>query len=213
MPKGKEKNPPIQTLVLRAARDADVCPIHMARGKVVRRPDNRMAKHYMLKHPTEKIPDKFYHGPRDFMGMAIPEYSGPFPVGTRVRVAGFEDAPRVCPECGKIREPVDKMRRHYDKKHKSKAYPDKPMFSFHREIVKEVEEGFDITPIKGTVFGVTPAGYGGKKIPAIIHVRLDHPIDIHASGRGGISKRPVYYDLGAMTCYERELRPLKKRKK
>lgn len=199
------------TLVLRAARDSDVCPICLAKGKVRHRPDEKMLLHYQKKHPRDKIPDKFYKGPRDMHGMPIPEYSGPFPVGTRVKIVGYEDSPKLCPECGKERTPVSAMRRHYDKKHKSKPYPDKPKFSFHREVVAEIEDGYDVEPIKGVVFGVTPAGYGGPRVPATIHVRLDKPIDIHASGRGPLSKRQVYYSRAAMSCDERELKRLVKK--
>lgn len=203
MPKPKAKH--VQDLTLKVARDSDYCPIHFKRGKIVHRPGEKMVKHYQIKHPGLPIPDKYYTGPRDMNGLPIPEYEGKFQVGARVKVVGHRNEVPICPICSKVRPD---MHKHYDKKHKSSPYPDGHMFQMHNELEPEIEKGFLELPVKGTVFGVTPAGWGGKKIPAIIHVRLDKPIDIHAS-RGTKGKLDVYYSRGAVSCLEQELRRFK----
>lgn len=192
-------------------RDVDLCPECLRRGRRKRRPGERMVKHYQLKHPAERIPYEYYKGQRNMWGYAIPPYSGNFPVGTRVKVVGFEDMTKVCPECGKVRSTRMKMRKHFDKKHKSRPYPDKPPISMHMEVAKEIEDGDLELGFKGTVSAVTPFGYGGPRTPAVLHVRLDEPVDIHASGRHRV--RDVYYSLSTMSLLEVEVKKLVRKKK
>lgn len=193
------------SVFLRAVKHS-YCPICLRSGKKKRRKGDKMLAHYKSKHPRERIPDEFYTGPRNMSGMPIPAYSGPYPPGTRVMLIGHKVPLTECPLCGKHR--LD-MHKHYDKKHNDKAYPDGPWFQFYRELESEIEEYYNGEPKwKATVWDVTPAGYGGPKMPATLHVRLDKPIDIHSSGRG---KKVVYYSKASMSVFENEVRLVKKK--
>jgi hypothetical protein len=150
-------------------------------------------------------------------GHPIPEYTGKYQVGTRVKIVGDErmdskciaillKGPRKGQICGKIRDTPEAMRRHYKKKHPSAPDPIVQLFVFNRDVQREVEEGFTELPLKGTVFDVTPAKWGGRNTPVIVHVHLDIPVEIHSSGKG--KRREIYYSRSAMSCLETELKKL-----
>ena len=170
----------------------DVCPRCKEKGKIRHRSD--MEKHYQIKHPKISVPERFYSGPRDYNGKPLGPYTGKFQIGTRVKVLGFERMPALCHVCGKSRPEPEKMRYHYKKKHPLKIRPDASFFWLHNTLDEHID---DIRGKKGTVFDVTPAKWGGPNIPAIIHVRLDKPIQLK------------YYDQSAMSLCEIELKHLK----
>lgn len=189
----------VNDLVLKAAGDSDVCPRCLKKGKVRHRPGPKMAIHYEKKHPGKPLPDKFYVGPRDITGKAISAYEGKFSIGSRVKVVGFQQEPKTCPICGKERPTRERMEKHYAKKHKSAPDP----WGRHLDFYPELEDHFtdrDTFPVKGTVWDVTPEGFGGSHTPAIIHVKLDEPIPVYA-GNG----REVYYRKASLSLYEKEL--------
>ncbi len=180
----------------------DYCPRCLKKDKKVERTGEKMAKHYRIKHPGKALPDRFYTGPRSIAGDPITQYSGLFSVGTRVRLVGVEkEFPTECPEgCGKVRKTEEKMRWHLLVKHKIKHYHLEPRFTIDgegRQIEGEIEKNNSPVGKRGTVFDVTPAGFGGPKIPALIHIHLDKPFKLK------------YYDKWGFTCLESELKRLK----
>jgi len=158
-----------------------------------------MEYHYQKKHPGKRIPDQFYTGPVSYYGEHIPPYTGAYELGTKVRIVGFDaPMPDECPLCGKSRPGKKRMTTHYEKRHKREPLP-RSTHHFNieptgREIEQIIQAGEQrILRKKGTVVGVIPAGYGGKRTLPIITVRLNKPIMLK------------YWDLEVIACYENEL--------
>jgi len=164
---------------------------------VVRESKQKMEKHYRIKHPGKRVPDIFYTGPLSNYRERIPPYSGPYPVGTKVRLIGdMKPLPDVCPECGAIRPTEEKMTKHYKKKHRKLDVPRKPRFwdpvGYELEEIMENDDQ-KIVGKKATVYSVTPAMFGGPKTPSIIHIKFKRPILLK------------HFDLYALACMEGEL--------